>query len=1400
MATPKQPSDLHKWMSTGSLFLPYGTAEDYAQDDDDLNDQDGTMANADSLDLDTFRLHEGISKYRDTLKVLIPVRPHRKDKLEMPSREVGLCSFLSVTWVTKLMWKAYRQGIHHEDLWQIAPSEAAEVNVKRLERLWKDEQLIQGEKAQFWMAAMKFCRTRAIVAGFLICLGMTFQFIGPTVLIRQILLFLDDRSAGVGRGLLLAASLVAAQILKSGSMSMSWVTGSYTAIRLQGAVQLLLYRKILRAHIDEKMAGQVVNHVTNDLERIFEASMNGMLVLGTPFMFLLTLSYSCYLIGPWALVGNLIILLFYPIMGGIAAIIARLRRRAVKKADERVQLMTEVVSNIRLIKMYAWEEPFSHHIKRIRAEEKSILMKGNFLQSMSVTATPIIMITATVATLVGYTLSGNHSISASEAFALFSAFNGMGFSIGTLPYAIRAITEAKVALQRMQEVLEIGDVQMWCKKTIDNKDKRFAVTISDAAFTWQVVKRSVKSVDIVKERFRGVSRENKSKARASCNDDDSAKALNEETKEEALRDITLHIKKGSLIGVCGSVGSGKSSLLSALCGDMNLLRGEVDVNGSIAIVTQLAWIFNATIRDNILFGLPYLKSRYDMVMDACCLTPDLEQLSSGDLTEIGERGSTISGGQRQRINLARALYSDRDIYLLDDPLSAVDAKVAGQLFQKCIQTAMQGKTVFLVSHSMHFLEKCQQILFMKGGRIIERGTHSALMSFSGEYRKMFHLDTSGKGRANPESGGGGDAGEGAPQSDQDYLNLEKINENESLLGSKLVKDEEKVVGKVSKATYLHYMQAGGGPCVALLLGLAFLAFVCSQMFAYVWLQHWVDQIKTASDLPANGTSYSNSSNVIPGGMTRENHGFYSTIYGMSIPIMFFFGIMKGAVCTLVLLSATTKLHDQMFYGVLRSPVRFFDATPSGRIINRFSKDMDEIDIRVPFFLEMVTQSLLSVLLQLLISVFVYQTFVVVLVVAVALYVLLDHWLNVGVREVKRLDNVARSSVGVHLTTTLQGVSVIRVFECQKWFTNKMYQLVNKHSVAHVVFHLAARWFTLRMELIGICMVTAAAFTVVLARSASTGMAGLMLVTLSSTCSFIPFIMRLKSELMARFTSVERVHEYCKATAEEEAPSLVPRTTAPKGWPKQGDIKFQDVCLTYREGLPRALKGITFHIKGGQKVGIVGRTGAGKSSILASLMRLQELESGHILIDDINIRTLGLYELRSSLAVIPQDPVLFQGTVRYNLDPLHKSTNADLWAVLEKAHLKARIQREENQLECTVERNGENFSVGERQLMCLARALLRHNKILILDEATASVDAGTDQLIQQTIREMFADCTILMIAHRLNAVLNCDMVLVLEAGKVVEMNSPFQLVNDPNSVFSSMLRAVGMTVPAEGAPT
>ncbi|XP_067124016.1 ATP-binding cassette sub-family C member 5-like isoform X2 [Centruroides vittatus] len=1379
---------MHKWLSTGSILLPHeiqgNDSENipYIDTDDEKETKISEKDNFWSSKKNGFMLLpksvQKKSKYREALKILYPWRSSGSCKTELPSSHSGFFSFLSVGWLSKLMWRAFRHGINRKDLWNLPASDAAEKNAERLERLWRDEMKQYGSKASFVKVAVKFCQTRAIISALLIGLAMVFQFISPAILLRLLLQHIDSQDSKILNGIILAFGLFFTQLLRSTFLSLSFVLGFYTGTRFQGALQILLYKKLLRMRVvGEKQAGQIVNFYTNDIERLFESVVTGVLALATPIMFILTLTYSCVLLGPWPLLGHLIILLFYPLMGGMAALITMLRRKAVKYTDERVQLMNEIITSIKLIKMYAWEIPFAKKITDVREKEKKILQKSAFLQSLSTSISPSIVIIATVATFLGHTLSGN-PLNAPLAFTVLSVFLALQFSIGTLPYAVKGISEGRVGLQRIQKFLQIPEVNKWTTQFQD--DTNTVIKFKDVSCTWDIP--GMENETETNNKIVKIKLETKNEE---CNP--LTKDL-DSIGEAVLKGVELIVRKGALIGICGSVGSGKSSLLSAVCGDLTLLEGNIAVKGKIAFVTQQAWILNSTLRENILFSLPFVKEKYDDVIRACCLSQDLDLLPNGDLTEIGERGTTLSGGQRQRINLARALYSNRDVYLLDDPLSAVDTKVASHIFEHCIQNSMANKTVLLVTHSMQVLEKCQEVIFMKRGHIAERGTHLELMNKNGEYARMFNLD-----KAKYQNTAGTEAKESGQK--DNVANDDKTDDNFDT--DKLVIAEDMGRGAVSWKSYRHYIRSSGGPFVVGLLLFLFLAFVSSLLFSFVWLRYWMDTFRSSPknwkqnftfneslpSLQSNNSEFKDDNAV----HLEEHH--FQLIYALSVVVVLILGIIKGIFCAKIVLRAASKLHEQMLQRIMRSPISFFETSPSGRILNRFSKDIDEMDVHIPFLLELVIQSLLFIFLQFVISVAIYHMFIIALLLAISLFVLLDWWLNTGVQEFKRLDNILRSTVIVHLTTTLQGLSIIRSYNCESWFIERFYSFINQHSLSHLIFYLANRWFTFRMEIVGISVMGAAALTVVFMKDhTSAGSAGLVLAALFQVCTFLPYVMRMKSELLARFTSMERISSYCLEIA-EEAPEYNVHCTAPCTWPQMGRIEFKNVCLRYREDLPLVLENINFKIEAGQKIGVVGRTGAGKSSLLSSLLRLVELNSGSIHIDGIDIKNLGLKQLRSSLAVIPQDPVLFEGTVRYNLDPFSEHTDNQLWEVLDRAHLKYKISQEEKQLEATVEKNGENFSIGERQLLCLARALLRKNKILMLDEATASVDIETDHLIQATIKEMFQACTVITIAHRLNTIWSSDKVIVMDSGKVVEFDTPTNLLSQEGSIFRSMINAM-----------
>ncbi|XP_023223764.1 multidrug resistance-associated protein 5-like [Centruroides sculpturatus] len=555
---------MHKWLSTGSILLPHeiqgNDSENipYIDTDDEKETKISEKDNFWSSKKNGFMLLpksvQKKSKYRNALKILYPWRPSGSCKTELPSSHSGFFSFLSVGWLSKLMWRAFRHGINREDLWNLPESDAAEKNAE--------------------------------------------------ILLRLLLQHIDSQDSKILNGIILAFGLFFTQLLRSLFLSLSFTLGFFTGTRLQGALQILLYKKLLRMRVvGEKQAGQIVNFYTNDIERLFESVVTGVLALATPIMFILTLTYSCVLLGPWPLLGHLIILLFYPLMGGMAALITMLRRKAVKCTDERVQLMNEIITSIKLIKMYAWEIPFAKKITDVREKEKKILQKSAFLQSLSTSISPSIVIIATVATFLGHTLSGN-PLNAPLAFTVLSVFLALQFSIGTLPYAVKGISEGRVGLQRIQKFLQIPEVNKWTTQFQD--DTNTVIKFKDVSCTWDIP--GMENETETNNKIVKIKLETKNEE---CNP--LTKDL-DSIGEAVLKGVELIVKKGALIGICGSVGSGKSSLLSAICGDLTLLEGNIAVKGNIAFVTQQAWILNSTLRENILFSLPFIKEKYVLIL------------------------------------------------------------------------------------------------------------------------------------------------------------------------------------------------------------------------------------------------------------------------------------------------------------------------------------------------------------------------------------------------------------------------------------------------------------------------------------------------------------------------------------------------------------------------------------------------------------------------------------------------------------------------------------------------------------------------------------------------------------------------------------------------------------------
>nr|XP_006125161.1 canalicular multispecific organic anion transporter 2 isoform X3 [Pelodiscus sinensis] len=1225
--------------------------------------------------------------------------PVNTDSNPCPELNSGFLSRMTFWWFTRMAILGYKKPLEDKDLWSLNEDDTSSVIIKQLQKEWDRQKITLKQKEEvaymkasnhvlnhvgdgpeeaeclirdkkqntepsFLKALLRTFGPYFLMGSFYKLIQDLLSFVNPQLL-SVLIGFIKNKDAPSWWGFSIAAMMFFAALLQTIILHQHFQYCFVTGMRLRTGITGMIYRKSLVITNSAKRSstvGEIVNLMSVDAQRFMDLMTFLNMLWSAPLQICLALYFLWQTLGPSVLAGVAVMVLLIPLNAAIAIKTRAFQVEQMCYKDSRIKLMNEILSGIKVLKLYAWEPSFEEKVLEIRKNELHVLKKAAYLNSLSTFAwisAPFLVALTTFAVYVS--VDERNILDAEKAFVSLSLFNILRFPLNMLPQVISNLAQTSVSLKRIQQFLSHDELDPNCVET-KVITPGCAISVTNGTFSW-------------------------------------AKEL-----KPCLKNIDLLVPTGSLVAVVGHVGCGKSSLVSALLGEMEKLEGQVAVKGSVAYVPQQAWIQNATLKDNILFGQQHNEQKYQSVLEACALKTDLEVLPGGDHTEIGEKGINLSGGQRQRVSLARAVFSDADVYLLDDPLSAVDSHVAKHIFDNVIgpEGALQGKTRMLVTHSITFLPQVDHIVVFVDGKISEMGSYQELLKQNGAFAEFLRNYALDEDLAEDELtmledeevllaedtlSNHTDLADNEPVTNEvrkqflrqlSVISSERecpskmstrrrVSEKKAAeppllqknLTEKLIQAETTETGTVKLTVFWQYMKAVG-LMTSLVICFLYGCQNAAAIGANVWLSDWTNEPVI------NGTQHNTSMRV----------GVYAALgllQGLIVLLSSFTLAMGG-------INAARTLHATLLENKFRTPQSFFDTTPTGRIINRFSKDI---------------------------------------------YV---------------IDEVLPPTILMFLGTFFTSVSTLIVI------------ISSTPLFAVVIIPLAVVYFFVQ-------------------------------VTMS-----LNWMVRMTSDLETNIVAVERVKEYSET--ETEAPWTIEDKKPPEDWPTQGEVEFADYSVRYRKGLDLVLKDLSLRVEGGEKIGIVGRTGAGKSSMTLCLFRILEAAKGEIKIDGVRISEIGLHDLRSKITIIPQDPVLFSGTLRMNLDPFNKYSEDDIWRALELSHLKKFVSSQSATLNYECSEGGENLSVGQRQLVCLARALLRKTRILVLDEATAAIDLETDDLIQMTIKTQFEDCTVLTIAHRLNTIMDYTRILVLDKGTIAEFDTPSNLIAS-RGIFYGMAKDAGL---------
>lgn len=1319
----------------------------------------------------------------------VPPIPQEDERKVLPEKRVNIISQFFFLWMNPLLVVGYKRTLQYEDCFKMDDEE-------KVDKLYQTfvghlERLKNGDKKVTKMMLLKALHSTLIFdtwTALLIKVASDVSTCCAPLLLKKLTDFVEfstlDDNVYYGRGAGYAVGV--ALLITFGSLTINY--SFYRATVLSCKVRSILTRSLLEksfhinAHGFHKFPSSRINSImSTDLSRVDLGLTMTIIVLFSVVPIAITIALLIVNIGVSALAGIACFFIVFVILGVSFKSLVKLRKKASIYTDIRVKLTKEFLTNFKMIKFYSWENSYRERIEDARKKEVKFNLSMQFIKNLLMSiALGLPNLSSMVAFLTMSRVSPQRT--SGDIFSSFAFFQNISTIFFQLPMAIGGAANVKVAFQRVADFLSCDDIDLKQFELKLLEDEKISIQASECDFEWETFDDEEEEDDSDGDKKSDKKSKIKNKEMIKVETKDSASSsfeVSSTTNQKAifsgLKNVNFQIAKGEFVVVAGSVGTGKSSLLCALSGFMKRTKGELSVSGDSILCGRL-WIKNDTIRENILFGLPYDSIRYQKIIDVCCLQPDFDQFAGGDLTEVGERGITLSGGQKARICLARSVYADKDIIYLDDVLSAVDAKVGKHIVEKCICGYLKGKTVVLATHQINLAEKADRMIFLNGDGTLQIGKLDELKANYPSVSSFFEKVSAEK-RKEPEVR---DIETQQAVKHVDVPNNSSNNENGIV---RIIGDEEKAVNGLAFSVYKTYFNLGVGVFKMSFLPLFISLVVLSTFTTYfsnVWLAYWIEKH-----------------------FAHRSYGFYSGIYIlMNMMFVILIGgefIMLGYFCV----TAAKKLNLGAMRRILHAPVVFMDISPLGRVLNRFTKDTDVLDNEIIDQMRMAIYPIGMMVGVFILCIIYLPWFAIAIPILVFLYIFITVYYQASSRELKRIDALRRSLVFTQFNESIEGMETIKAYNRKSYFVTRLNTLMDNNNEVYFLTWAIQRWLAVNFSLLTLVFILVISllccFRVFSISAADTGLLLSYAITIPS---FLQLAVRCLAQIETEFNSVERLDYYATEMVQEAAYEI-PENDPPASWPQYGQIEFTNVSLKYRPELPYVIKDLNLSFKGGEKVGFCGRTGAGKSTFMTCLYRLTEFE-GAITIDGIDISQLGLHKLRSNMTIIPQDPVLFVGNIRSNLDPFNEYDDDTLWNALvtsnlidesELATVKPQTAEDKNfhkfHLDRDVEDNGSNFSLGEKQLIALARAVVRKTKILILDEATSSVDYITDDKIQSAIATRFNDCTVLSIAHRLKTILSFDKIVVMDNGAVVQFGEPKELFDDKSGLFRSMCNQSGI---------